>query len=165
MSVAPCWVFAHFMIGIAVAVRLLIGLVHDIDAPAVTKLIEVFAVGIVAGAQKVDIGLLHQAKVLFVSRIVDVAPCAGMVIVAIDTTQFHVLAVNLKHLANTFHALHAKMVVEVLDGVTLFVLQFHAEGVEVRLLGRPKSGILQCVMEYIISGVAGVDLHFCHAGR
>ena len=42
------------------AVRLLIGLIHDVDAPTVTKFIKVFTVRIVAGAQEVDVGLLHQ---------------------------------------------------------------------------------------------------------
>ena len=37
-----------------------------------------------------------------------------MVVVTVHATQFHVLAVNLKHLAHTFHTLHAQMVVEVL---------------------------------------------------
>ena len=60
MGVFPCRVFAHLMIGITVTVRLLIGLIHDVDAPTVTKFIKVFAVRIVAGAQEVDVGLLHQ---------------------------------------------------------------------------------------------------------
>ena len=158
MSVFPCRVFAHLLIGIAVAVRLLIGLVHDIDTPAVAELVEVFAVRIVAGAQEVDVRLFHQPEVLLVGRIVDVASCARMMVVPIDTTQFHVLAVDFKHLTDAFHLLHAEVVVEVFDGVTLIILQFHAEGIEIGFLGRPQSWILQCVMEYIVSGVAGVDL-------
>ena len=60
MGVFPCRVFAHLMIGITITMRLLIGLIHDVDAPTVTKFIKVFAVRIVAGTQEVDVGLLHQ---------------------------------------------------------------------------------------------------------
>ena len=47
------------MIGIAIAVTLLIGLVHHIDTPTVAKFVKVFAVWIMRGAQEVDVSLLH----------------------------------------------------------------------------------------------------------
>ena len=119
------------MIGIAVAVRFLIGLVHHIDAPAVAQLVEVLAVGIVRGAQEVDVGLLHQRDVLFVGGIIDIATRYRMVVVTVHATQFHVLAVNLEDLANTLHSFHAEVVFEML------ITQFDAERIEVGLLSRP----------------------------
>ena len=130
MSVFPGRVLAHLMIGIAVAVSLLVGLVHHVDAPAVAELVEVLAVGIVAGAQKVDVGLLHECDVLFVGGIVHVAPRAGMVVVTIDAAQLHVLAVDLKDLADAFHALHAEVVGKFF--IVLAILhakQLHGEGI------------------------------------
>ena len=52
------------------------------------------------------------------------------------------------------------MVVEMFDDLFLFILQLHAERIEIGLLGRPESWILQSIMEYIINGVACVDLQF-----
>jgi hypothetical protein len=46
MGTLPRRVLAHLVVGIAVAVSLLVRFVHDIDAPAVTKLIEIFTVRI-----------------------------------------------------------------------------------------------------------------------
>ena len=43
-------VFAHHLVGIAIAVGLVVGLVHHIDTPFVAELIKVLAVGIVRGA-------------------------------------------------------------------------------------------------------------------
>ena len=47
MGTLPRRVLAHLVVGIAIAVRLLIGLVHHVDAPAVAEFIQVFAVRIV----------------------------------------------------------------------------------------------------------------------
>ena len=55
----------------------------------------------------------------------------------VHTAQFHILSVNLEHLAHDFYALHAQMIVEMLGCLSLLVLQLHAERVEVRFLGRP----------------------------
>ena len=58
-------------------------------------------------------------------------------VVTVHTTQLHVFAVNLEDLADDLHLLHAKMVVEMLDGIAFSIFQLDAEGVEVRLFGRP----------------------------
>ena len=60
MGSFPRRIFAHHAVGIAIPVALLIGLVHHIDAEAVAQFVEVFTVGVVRGAQEVDVGLLHQ---------------------------------------------------------------------------------------------------------
>ena len=137
MRLLPSPVLAHLMIGIAIAMRLVVGLVHHVDAPTVAKLIQVFAVGIVRSAQEVDIGLFHQPDVLLVGCIVNVSARLGVMVVTVHTTQLHVFAVNLEDLADDLHLLHAKMVVEMLDGIAFSIFQLDAEGVEVRLFGRP----------------------------
>ena len=136
MGTLPCPILTHLAIGIAIAMGFLVGFVHDIDAPAVAELIEVFTIRIVRCAQEIDVSLLHQSDVLFVGGIVDKASRDGMVVVTIDTTQLDILAIDLEDLANALHVLHAKVVVEVFED--LFdrgCLQFNAKRIEVGLLG------------------------------
>ena len=157
VSLLPSSVVTHFFVGIAIAVGFLIGLVHHVEAPAVAQLVEVFAVGIVAGAQEVDVRLLHQCDILFVGGIVDIAARHGMVIVTIHTTQLHVLAVNLKHLTRAFHTLHAQMVVEVFEDLfNRSGFQLNAERIEIRFLSRPQA--------WLVNG-AGNDYMRCIACR
>ena len=141
MGILPFRVFTHHTVGIAVAVTLLVSLIHHVDAPAVAEFIEVFAIGIVRGAQEVDIRLLHQRNIFFIGGIIDIATRYRMVVVTVHATQLHILAVNLKHLANTFHTLHAQMVVEVL------VAHLNAIWVEVWLFGRPQQRFIYGVGE------------------
>ena len=135
MCLLPGKVFTHLMVGIAIAVGLLVGLVHHIDTVAVTEFVEQFAVGVVRGAQEIDIRLLHQADVFFVGDIIDVTSRARMVVMAIDTSQLHVPTINLEHLADTLHTLHAQMIVKMFCHVAPSIKQFDAERIEVRLFG------------------------------
>ena len=137
MGIAPSSVMPHLFVGIAVAVRLLVGLIHHVDAPAVAEFIDILAVGVMRGAQEVDVGLFHQAQIQFVGGIIHVAPRDRMVVVTVYAAQFHILAIDFEHLAHTFHALHTQMIVEMLYCLSLLVLQLNAERVEVRFLGRP----------------------------
>ena len=148
MCLLPCEVFAHLPIGIAVAVSLVVGLVHHIDAPAVADFVEILAVGIVRGAQEVDVCLFHQPDIIFVGGIIDVAACNGMMVVTVHTAQLHVLAIDLEDLADDLHPLHAEVIVEMLDDVALFILQFDAERIEVWLLGRPEQGFVDGAGEF-----------------
>ena len=86
MCLLPCQVFAHLAVGIAVAVGFVVCFVHHIDSPSVAEFIQVFAVRIMRGAQEVDVGLLHQANVLFVGGIIDITPCLGVMIMTIHAT-------------------------------------------------------------------------------
>ena len=81
------------------------------------------------GTEEVDIGLLHQTDVLLVGGIVDIAPRLRMMVVTVHATQFHVLSVDFKHLADNLHLLHTQMVVEVLNYAVVLVSQFDAEGI------------------------------------
>ena len=91
-----------------------------------------------AGAKEVDVGLFHQADILFVGCVIHPAACQRMMVVTVHTAQLHVLAVNLKHLTDDFYFLHSEVVVEVFDHHAVSITQLHAEGVEVRIFSRPK---------------------------
>ena len=158
VSILPCRVFTHVMVGIAIAMALLVGLVHDIHAIAVAEFVEIGTVRVVACAQEVDVGTLHESYVLLVGGVVDIPSCARMVVVSVDTLQLHVLPVDLEYLAHDLRALHSEMVVEVLGRCASLVSQFHAEGVEMRLGSRPQSGTLHPVVELYRHGVAGCNL-------
>ena len=129
MGLLPCRVVSHLLVGIAIAVTLLISLVHHVDSPAVAELIQIFAVRIVRGAQEVDVGLLHQADILLVGSIVH--PTAGnrVVVVTVHTAQLHVPAVALKHLTDDLHLLHAQVVVEVFNNRAFVIAKFYTEGI------------------------------------
>ena len=90
----------------------MISLVHHIDTVAVAQFVNVFAIGIVRGAQEVDVALLHQRDVLLIGGIVDISARHRMVVVTVHATQ---LAVKLKHLADNINFPHAKVIVEVLN--------------------------------------------------
>ena len=60
-----------------------------------------------------------------------------MVVVAVHATQFHVLAVDFQHLANTLHTLHTEVVFKPFIVLTI-PKQLHGKGIEPRLLGRPE---------------------------
>ena len=137
MGIPPSGIVPHLFVGIAVAVRFLVGLIHHVDAPAVAEFVKVLAVGVMRGAQEIDVGLFHQAQIQFVGGIIHVAPRDRMVVVTVHSAQLHILAIDFENLTHTFHALHAQMIVEMLYCLSLFILQLHAERVEVRFLGRP----------------------------
>ena len=145
MSILPGRIFTHHLISIAIAMRLLIGLIHHVDAPTVAEFIEVFTVRIMRGTQEVDIGLFHQSDILLIGSIVDITACHRVVIMTVHTTQFHVLAVDLKDLADTLYTLHAQMIVEMFKNTTLSVCQLNAERIEIRFLCRPKLRVINKV--------------------
>ena len=137
MGIAPSSVMPHLFVGIAVAVRFLVGLIHHVDAPAVAEFVKVLAVGVMRSAQEIDVGLFHQAQIQFVGGIIHVAARNRMMVVTVHAAELHILSIDFEHLTHTFHAFHAQMIVEMLDDLSLFILQLNAERVEVRFLGRP----------------------------
>ena len=62
---------------------------------------------------------------------------AGMMVVAVDASELHVLFVNLQHLAHNLYVPHAQVIVEVLYGIAFAVAQFDGHRIEIRFLGRP----------------------------
>ena len=70
-----------------------------------------------------------------------------MVIVTVDTTQLHILAVDLKDLANHLYLLHTQMIVKVLDDSALLILQLHTERIEIRLLCRPEMRLVNGIVQ------------------
>ena len=133
---------------------LLVRLVHHVDAVAVTQFVKIGTVGVVAGAQEIDVRLLHQPHVQFISRIVHPSASARMMVVAVHTTQFHTLPVNLQHFAHNLHFLHAQMIVEMFCHTPLSIRQFHTEGVEVRLFCRPQLRLFHVKGQPHLRGVA-----------
>ena len=99
----------------------MVGLVHYVDTPTITEFIEIFAIRIMRSAQEVDVALFHESDILLVGSVVDKAPCLRMMIMAIHTTQLHILSVDLKHLTNNFHLLHTQMVVEMLNDLPFLI--------------------------------------------
>ena len=164
MGFLPGRILAHLMVGIPVAVRLLVGLVHDIEAPAVTKLVKVFPVGVVAGAQEIDVGLLHQADVLLVGCVIDIAAGPGMMVMPVHAAQLHVLSVDLEHRSGDLHLLDTQVIVEMFHHPALSVPQFHAEGIQVGLFRRPELRILQLTVQLNQRRVTGGQ-PFHGAGR
>ena len=154
MGLRPCRAVAYHPVGAAIAVAFLIGLVHYVDAVEVAEFIQILPVGIVAGAQEIDIGLLHHRNVLFVGGVIHVAAGAGVMVVAVHAAQLDILAIEFEDFAHTLHALDAQMVVEVLHYAAFVVGQFDAERIEIGLLGRPKQGLFYLVCELDMSGVA-----------
>ena len=140
MGLLPSQILAHLLIGITIAMRLVVGLIHHIDAPTVAKFIEIFTVRIVRCAQEVNIGLLHQPDILLVGSFVHIAARLRMVVMAIYTTLLHILAVDFEHLANDLDLLHAQMVVEMLYLIASFVVQLYAE--RIQILQRDSSLVL-----------------------
>lgn len=63
-----------------------------------------------ACAQEVDICLLHQAEVKFISCIVHIATGNRVLIVTVHASQLHIFAVNLENFAHTLHTLNAEVV-------------------------------------------------------
>ena len=154
MGIAPGGIVSHLLVGIAIAVALLVGLVHHVEPPAVAEFVKVLAVGIVARAQEVDIGLFHQADVFLVGGVVHVATGQRMMVVPVYAAQLHILAVDFEHLAHALHAFHSQMIVEVLRHVAFLVHQFDGERVEVGLLCRPQLGLVNKVSEPDVRCVA-----------
>ena len=79
-----------------------------------------------ACAQEVDVCLLHQAEVKFISCIVHIATGNRVVIVTVHAAQLHIFAVNLENFAYTFHTLNAEVVFKHLIVFTVFhPMQLH----------------------------------------
>ena len=129
MCLLPRGVVAQLLVAYAIAVALVACFVHDVESIAVAEFVDECGVGIDGGAQEVDVGLFHQSDVELAGGIIDIAPHAWVVVVAIDTTELDIPAVDLKHLANDVYAFDAEMVVEVFDGLSVAVAQFHGEGI------------------------------------
>ena len=75
-------------------------------------------------------------------------------VVAVYAAQLDILAIEFENFAHTLHALDAQMVVEVLHYAAFGVGQFDAERIEIGLLGRPKSWLINLVCELDMSSVA-----------
>ena len=126
MSVKPGCVVSHFLVGISVAVRFLIGLIHYVYTPAVAEFVKILAVGIMAGAKEIDVGLFHQAEILFIGGVIDVSAGYGMMVMTVHTTQLDISSVNFENLTYALYAFYPKMIVKMLNcGIVFTVKQFN----------------------------------------
>ena len=81
------------------AVALNIRLVHHIEAELIAHIIELFAVGVVAGAYGVDVCLFHQVKILLISEIGHGPAVIGVKIVTVNALDDDLLPVDVEHIA------------------------------------------------------------------
>ena len=153
MGRGPVRIVSDHAVAPAVTVALLVGLVHHVEAVAVAEFVEVFPVGIVAGAQEVDVRLFHQRDVLLVGGVIDIPARHRMVIVAVHPAQFDLPAVEPEDFPDAFDLLHAQVIVEMLDDAAPAVGQFDAEGVEVGLFRRPEPRPVDPIRQPDVRGI------------
>ena len=70
----------------AVAVRLDVGLVHEVEAELIGELVPAWVVGVVRGAHRVDVVLLHQLNILNHRCLIDHMTRDGIGLVTIDAS-------------------------------------------------------------------------------
>ena len=113
------------------AVRFHVGLVHDVKAEGVAKQIEFGAVGVVRGADGIDVQLLHQAKIEEHILARDGRARAAVELVAVDALELDGLAVDAKDLAVDRNLAEADLLGNDLP------VRADGEGIERGILGRP----------------------------
>ena len=121
---------------VAHAVRLDVGLVHDIDAVAVAQLVPLRVVGIVARAYGVDIHLFHDADVLDHPFAAYHIAADGIHLVAVGALDQHGLPVHEQLCVPDLHGTEAHGLRHGL-GHAPAVRHGDLERIEVRGLGRP----------------------------
>ena len=91
------------------AVGFQIRFVHDVNAPQIAQKIELGTIGIVGGADGVDIQFLHQAEILFHILQTNGGRRFRMEFVAVDALQLHGNTVDFEHLAIDGHLAEADL--------------------------------------------------------
>ena len=87
----------------AYAVAFNVRFVHNVKTELVTKFIEKLCVGIMACADCIYVGTLHQMKVLIISFGGHVPAVVGVKIVAVNALDDNSFAVHIEHVALDFH--------------------------------------------------------------
>ena len=137
----PVGVIAQgFVQVVAHAVALDVGLVVHVKAQGVAEFVELARLGIVAGADGVDVGKAHEFQVFQ-----DVLPGyivtgIGIVLMQVRALEFHGLAVHkesMHHLVAVGHFLHFQAAETHVEG-GVFAIDFQEEGVQFRGFGAPE---------------------------
>ena len=116
-----------------------VGFVHDVDAEMVEHGIHLGLIGIVAGAQGVDVVLLEHGHILEHSLHVDGATQQRMRVVAVGAFEEHLAAVDVNELIDDFNVAEAIFCGECLGLVAVGIFEPHHHGVERRRLSRPEA--------------------------
>ena len=131
------------------AVHLDIALINDIQAELIAQLVEIRAVGVVAGAHGVDIVLFHQAQVAQHLVIGHGKAVHGRAVVAVRTAELDGLSVELDDAVFDGHLAHAH------GGGEFFHLSFQRQVIKVRRLGVPELGRVEHKTDLVFYGLAG----------
>ena len=134
----PLRLFGQAMLAISLRVALVVGLVPDVEAVAVAEVVPVFVVGVVAGAHSVDVVGLHQLDVPFHILAAHHVASKGVVFVAVHALDGHGLAVDAQQAVLDLHRAETNLLLNRLDGNSIFVFQPDCDGVEIRTLCRPR---------------------------
>ena len=122
------------------AVRLDVRLGHDIDAVFVAEVVPVIVIGIVRGAYRIDIELLHDADVLLHARPGhDIAP-VGVQFVPVRALEQNGLAVHQDLGVLYLHLAEAHLHRDHLGHGSLFERR-NPKGIKIWCLGRPLQGV------------------------
>ena len=137
------------------AVALVVSLGHHVEAETVVQVVEVRRVRVMAGADRVDVVLLHQREVAHELLLADDRAGHRVAVVPVDAVELDRLAVDLDHIA-----IHADLADADERGDDLVRGGVH-DGVQVRRLGGPQMRVVDrqgCVRgrgERAVSGESG----------
>ena len=121
----------------AVAVRFDIGLIQHVEAILVAQLVPFGHIGIVAGADGVDVVLLHQRDVLNHPLARDHLAVIRIEFVPVHTLEHQLLAIEQHLIASDLRLPEADAPRNGLDHVAGGIFQGDQQCVEIRRLGRP----------------------------
>ena len=134
-----------------------VGLVAAVKSVVVEHGIHACIVGIVAGADGVDVVALHQQYVLQHVVSSDGAACNGVGIVAVHTLQHYTLAVDIEQGTDNLHLADTHLGGECHQVLAALVLLHDVQGVERGSLCRPEAGIGNKEL-----GLAALEGLLCH---
>ena len=117
--------------GIAHGVALDIGLVIHVEAQGVAQFVEFPRLGIVAGADGVDVGLSHEQKVLEDVFLRHIMPGIRIVLVQVHALELHRLSVEQKNTVFNFQSSESHM------EAGIFPVHLQQQGVQLRFFCAP----------------------------
>ena len=136
--------YPRFSVGDAlVGVVLEVGFVHAVDAVVVKHGVHTCGIGIMGGADRVDIVLLHEQHIAEHRFCAYGATIDGVGVVAVGALEEDALAVDIDQGVANLHRAEAHLVGEGHFLVAHLVLLHHVNGVEVRRFGAPQFRLLQ----------------------
>ena len=120
-----------------------VGLIAAVETVVVKHGIHAGCVGIVRGTDSVDVVALHEQHILEHRLGGYGTSVDGVCIVAVDTLEEHLLAIDIHERVFDLDVAEAVLGREGHLLASLSILLHHAQGIEVRMLGIPHEGIVQ----------------------